>query len=233
MPDITAQANQNLSPNPVNQPTAAPAPDMNPPNQPSKPSFFKVPLLTAISLIFLISIISITIALYIENNKTSSQLNEDVQKQQAIEINDPLPASQQFVLDESVTCANFDNLDNALRYPDKTCGLNLSGQNLTIVPEEIYTSFPNLNEINLSNNNLTEFPVRIIDEVENLVSLDLSNNDISSIPDSIPDNETEINSTTDESGEVVLTRIKFPQILILEGNPLSENLISSYERVNE
>lgn len=234
MPDTTAQTNQNIASNPVPQQnvSATPNPSFDSANQPSKPSFLKTPLLTLVSLVFLVSVIAITAALYLENNKAANNIVSDVENKQPVQENEPVLASQQFVLDESVQCANFENLDDALRYPDKTCGLILSGQNLTSVPEEIYTSFPNLVEVNLSNNNLTEFPTRIIDEVENLVSLDLSNNDISSIPDSIPDNQTLVEDVSGGSEDVKLEHIKFPQILILDGNPLPAETISSYERSN-
>jgi len=202
-----------------------PTPEFTPPNKSVKP------LLIVLASIGFLSIAGVTGYLYIHNQNELDVLNQT--SSTPIQNASPAPASKEvenMVLAENVECARFTRLENALEYPEKACILDLSGQNLSSVPEEVY-DLPNLNELNLSNNNLTSFPVEAVN-IKNIVFLDLSNNKISSIPDEIPNNENTVGVEVDENGEESLYIIPFPQILKLQGNPLPAETISLYERGN-
>lgn len=103
----------------------------------------------------------------------------------------------------AVVCKRFTSLEEALKEPNIACVLDLSGQGLSSVPNDI-KELTKLNEISLANNKLTEFPmalttlhdIRVIDlsdnqisqvpkeigNLRNLYSIDLSNNKVTSFP---------------------------------------------------
>ena len=58
----------------------------------------------------------------------------------------------------------FTSIDEGLKTPDAVYRLNLSGQNLSEIPESI-SAFTDLNELILSKNNLTSLPAFICDFV--------------------------------------------------------------------
>jgi Leucine-rich repeat (LRR) protein len=71
----------------------------------------------------------------------------------------------------------------AVKNPTKVYKLNLSRQNLTTIPPEVYT-FVNLQRLDLSYNQLTEIP-REIGTLKNLQSLDITKNKVAHFPATI------------------------------------------------
>lgn len=71
----------------------------------------------------------------------------------------------------------------ALKNPTKVYKLNLSRQNLTTIPPEVYT-FVNLQRLDVSYNQLTEVP-REIGTLKNLQSLDITKNKVAHLPATI------------------------------------------------
>ncbi len=78
------------------------------------------------------------------------------------------------------TVRTYRNLEKALKEPDKVFRLDLSGQKLKSLPEEIYT-FKNLNALDLSGNKLKELPERL-SELVHLQELRVSRNKLVQLP---------------------------------------------------
>lgn len=77
----------------------------------------------------------------------------------------------------------FVDMKIALKNPQEVCRLNLSGKNLSHLPEGL-NKLSNLSTLNISNNNLDEIP-EIVFEFKNLMYLNISNNKISILPKEI------------------------------------------------
>lgn len=77
----------------------------------------------------------------------------------------------------------FDNLQEALKDPDKVIRLHLVKQKLAEFPKEIF-QFKNLQELDLSKNRIKELPENI-GELSQLQVLNLSKNDLEILPSSI------------------------------------------------
>lgn len=221
--------NNNSSTPPVMPPTPQPS---SPAELAPKKSF--KPLLFILASLFFLSIAGVTGYVYISNQKELANIEGSSQKTPSPttppQLSPSAGSNEGFTLDPEVVCARFEDLETALQYPEKTCTLDLSGKELSTVPNEVF-EFPNLYELNLSNNNISTFPTQLLD-IESLVTLDLSDNNISSIPKEIPDNQNDVRVTMDKSGKEVFSAIKFPQIFKLKGNPLPADTIAQYERSN-
>jgi Leucine-rich repeat (LRR) protein len=87
-------------------------------------------------------------------------------------------------IDPKVVCARFTNINHALQNAEKACILDLSGQNLSSLPD--LTKLTKLTTLVLKDNKFAEVPPQLM-SLSNLVELDLSNNQIRTIPDSIKD----------------------------------------------
>ncbi len=68
----------------------------------------------------------------------------------------------------------FNDLQEALRFPEFVLTLDLSGQNLNLFPKQIF-NFPNLAELDLSNNQFTTLPTEI-GKMKKLSKIRLTNN---------------------------------------------------------
>jgi Leucine-rich repeat (LRR) protein len=79
----------------------------------------------------------------------------------------------------------FKNLSDAEKNPLEVFRLDLSGQDLTEVPQAIYT-FTNLNELSLSNNALVVFPKEIL-SLKNLQIIHADHNQFLVLPAAIGD----------------------------------------------
>lgn len=89
---------------------------------------------------------------------------------------------------KDVTCVRFTSVEEALKYIDKACVLDLSGQNLTTLPKDVL-SLTKLSEIDLSNNSFTTFPKELL-TLNNIMSINLTSNNISTLPVEILTNKT-------------------------------------------
>lgn len=69
---------------------------------------------------------------------------------------------------------DFNNLQEALQFPELVLSLNLSGQNLSSFPTQIF-NFQNLAELDLSNNQFTTLPTEI-GKMKKLSKIRLTNN---------------------------------------------------------
>jgi Leucine-rich repeat (LRR) protein len=127
--------------------------------------------------------------LYIQN-KTASPKNEETATQKGLktattkDATTPTPEAEKQMASNlkkyGVVCKRFKSLDEALNSPEIACGLDLSGQNLTSLPNDV-TKLTNLNEIDISDNSLKTFPTELL-KLPNLYSIDLSNNQITTVP---------------------------------------------------
>jgi Leucine-rich repeat (LRR) protein len=77
----------------------------------------------------------------------------------------------------------YDNLQDALKEPDKVIRLHLVKQKFTEFPKEIF-QFRNLQELDLSKNRIKELPDSI-SGLQNLQVLNLSKNDLETLPAAI------------------------------------------------
>lgn len=78
----------------------------------------------------------------------------------------------------------FKSINEATTMPDKVYYLDLSGQNLTNIPEEI-EYFPNLYSLNLSNNNTKEINIPEKSQFYKLRRLSLQKNRLTHVPDAV------------------------------------------------
>jgi Leucine-rich repeat (LRR) protein len=170
------------------------------------------------SILIFVAIVGITLYFLVQNQQEQAGVMTDdatnTENQQAIEPNQA-QIENEFVPDKSVICARFTNVENALKYMEQACVLDLSGQDLSEVPEGVY-KLTKLNETDLSNNNLTTIPQKLID-MPNMISINLSENNISSIAGIK-------NKTAPVISDPEATPAPFIglQSLNLSGNPISE-----------
>ena len=121
-----------------------------------------------ISIIGLSTVVIIGSLIYTKTNlfkpKTESQADRSINQS----INESIASAP------PVVCKRFTDLNEALKTPDIACILDLSNQNLTIVPSDI-TKLTKLADLSLKGNNLTTFPSV---KIPTLISIDLSGNNI-------------------------------------------------------
>ena len=81
----------------------------------------------------------------------------------------------------------LNNIDEIydLKNPKNVIKIDLSYNNLTTVPENIFSSLTQLQELDLSNNNLTTLPDNIFNNLTQLHTLNLLNNNLTALPLSI------------------------------------------------
>lgn len=113
---------------------------------------------------------------------------------------------QRFSIEDLEYLDEYTSLEEALLNPDSVYRLRLRGR-LKLVPPEVFSSFPNLQELNLSKNRLKEIPPEIqmlknlkklslfknriealppeIGELENLEELIINNNELETLPEEI------------------------------------------------
>lgn len=77
----------------------------------------------------------------------------------------------------------YNNIEDALRVPEKVYKLNLSNSNIKLLPDSIWNIFTNLEYLSLKNDHLKEIPAGI-GNLKNLKILDLSGNDFRVLPKS-------------------------------------------------
>jgi Leucine-rich repeat (LRR) protein len=144
-------------------------------------------------------------------------------------------------IDPKVVCARFTNINHALQNADKACILDLSGQNLSSLPD--LTKLTKLTTVVLKDNKFAEFPPQLIG-LSNLIELDISNNQIKTIPDSIKNlkklniinltgNDVISNSSEIEklAGITVIGAVN-PEDNFEETEPPAENPVIESESVN-
>lgn len=186
-------------------------------------------LLTLLSILVLAGVVGTTLYLYIQNRsvQNTQQATQTTDETQQIPKNEPVKeiAGTKVVGAENIEkmekygaiCKRFTSLEEALAEREVACTLDLSGQDLTEVPEEVY-ELTNLNAIDLSNNDLSSFPTDLLN-IGTLVSVDLSNNNISSIPQALQNQGASTDGTVAQK----------LQNLQLDGNPLTIEQIEQYE----
>lgn len=208
-------------PNPVQNPTPVmpppPVQEANNQSQGSNTSPRNTLLLIGSILIF-VTIVGVTLYLVVQNQKEQVEVitEDNLESEQNLVAAIPtLTQEQQKELYGDVVCRRFTSVEEALQVPEIACVLDLSGQNLTEVPESVY-GLTKLNEIDLSSNKLTSIPQKLID-MPNMVSINLSNNNISSVTEI--KNKTAPIITDPEATPVPFTGL---QSLNLSGNPISE-----------
>jgi Leucine-rich repeat (LRR) protein len=139
--------------------------------------------LTLASLLVLVGVVGITLFLYIQNITTKTQkltnnTNEPEKKSESIIT--PTPdfekKPEQLLADHGVVCKRFTSLEEALADPEIACVIDLSGQKLTEVPQELF-ELKNITQLNLADNNLTKFPIELL-QLKKLTSMNLANNKI-------------------------------------------------------
>ncbi len=127
-------------------------------------------------------------------------------------------------LDPNVVCAAFINLADALQNKEKACVLDLSGQELSELPEEV-SQLTNLNQIILNNNSFTVFPDKLI-SIPSLIEIDIANNQISSLPPSISSmkNLQKLDVANNQLTSIPdsLVQVKPFNYLILTGNNIAD-----------
>lgn len=162
-------------------------------NQQDSSSGSKNTLLTLAAFLVLAGIVGITLYLYIQN-KTAGQkiVYNNIDKNAKKEVDNtknyiPKTTEEKKMAADlqkyGVVCKKFTSLEEALKTPDIACDLDLSNQNLTVIPTEIL-KLTFLNSINLSNNKLTIFPSQLL-ELPHLITINLSDNNIPSVPKEI------------------------------------------------
>jgi len=164
-----------------------------------------------------LAVLAVGILAYQRYNPKISDNSQDQLYSSGEEASQPTqtPTVNEFVPDKNVICARFTDVENALNFIDQACVLDLSGQDLTEIPEGVY-KLAKLNEIDLSNNKLTSIPLELID-MPSIISINLSNNNISSIAGVK-------NKTAPVISDPETTSAPFIglQSLNLSGNPISE-----------
>lgn len=190
--DPTAQQNQPQV-RPMNEPhTPITMDEMNPNIHNEPPKSAKGTLLTLASLLVLLGIVGITLFLYIQNQTSHSQLQN--QSKEQIVITEPTPPPH---------CNNpksFMSIEEALKDSDNVCMLDLTGQNLKNIPISV-SRLKNLRTLILTGNQLNSIPSFVYD-LPYLVRLDLPSNNIQHI-------------------EPGIRKLQFLQILNLTGNQIS------------
>lgn len=152
----------------------------------------KSAFLTFLSFLILVSIVGVTIYLYI-NNQKSKQNNPNLKENGSTQINSSNPAPTVSTSSKSIeptikaklqkygaVCIRFTDIDEAINSFEVACVLDLSGQGISTLPNDII-KLTSLNEIILSNNKFSEFPKVLLD-MPSLVSINLSDNNITDIP---------------------------------------------------
>jgi hypothetical protein len=184
--------------------------DPNTPTTPESTGGSKNTLLTLASLLVLLGVVGTTFFLYIQNKQStttkkgaSQETAQQNKKGTAAPIAVVLPTLTAKELKEkypNVMCRRFTDLNEALQAISIACILDLSGKDLTEIPDEI-TKLTKLNEINLSNNKFTAFPPQLLN-IPTLISINLSKNQLTATPD--------------------VSKLTNLQSLILTGNPIKD-----------
>jgi len=172
-------------------------------------------LLLVGSILIFVAIVGITLYLLVQNqneqtlNRTEEETEREREREQVQVGTFPtLTQEQQKEIYGDVVCRRFTSIEEAIQVPEIACVLDLSGQDLTELPEYI-TKLTKLNELDLSINKFSEFPT-VLYGVKTLISINLENNQISSIPDDI------------------LTQLPLLQSIRLEGNNLPKDVVDKY-----
>ncbi len=123
----------------------------------------------------------------------------------------------------------YKSIRQGLKSPDRVLNLDLSNQNLTTLPKEIF-KFKNLGYINLSNNNFKSFPTELLSFTK-LKFIDLSHNQIDYLPSEIGEfqNLSRLilnNNLLTEIPEEI-TKLKNLELLLLVENNLNPEKIES------
>lgn len=215
------QAGGNPTVRPMNQAhTPITMAEMNPNMKNEKPKSGINMLLTMLSFLFLVIIVITTLYLYIQNrastNNSTTQIAENTKDD---EHSDSLPEAfptmtqnQKLVEKYGVACKRFTSIKEALVTPEIACVLDLSGQGISSLPENI-TKLTKLNELNLSDNKFSKFPT-VLYQFTSLFSINLENNQLSTFPEDIK------------------SKIPSLQSIKLKGNNLSEEVIEKYLELN-
>ncbi len=224
-PDPFTNANQaggNPTVRPMNQAhTPITMDEMNPNMKNKKPKSGMNMLLTLLSLLILAGVVGITLWFYIQNKTTKltsnapeSQQNDTTQPQTnaQTEAIPTMTQEQQKEVYGNVICRRFTSIEEALQVPEIACVLDLSGQGISSLPENI-TRLTKLNELNLSDNKFSEFPT-VLYQFTSLFSINLENNQLSTFPEDIK------------------SKIPSLQSIKLKGNNLSEEVIEKYLELN-
>jgi len=188
--------------------------ESTPTNDSSDSKRNKTKLLSLGTIFVLLIILAITLYLYVQKNGSQTiNQSKDINNQNAA-ANLPEEARIKEVKEkyDGIVCKQFDSIEEALKEVEIACTLDLSGQNLSSIPEEV-TGLKYLNEIILSDNNFKSFP-EILTQIPSLVSVDLTNNQLSSIP------------------EDITAKLPNLQSIKLEKNNLSEEIVTKYSEIS-
>lgn len=232
------QSNQNIPP--INEPPIpiSEAEMNNQMHQQSPKSGINI-LLTLASVLIFASIVGITLWLYIQNNfKKPEQLSQTKSTPTNItpepntenadndvkEINGIRAAgaeNQRLVEKYGAICKRFTSIEEALTEKEVACILDLSGQNLTALPDKI-SSLNQLKEIDLSNNLITEFPNILVD-MQSLQIVNLANNKLSKAE--------HIKEPEKKQNENLTISMHTFQKITLTGNNISSNEQENYKKL--
>ena len=166
------------------------------------------------SILIFVLVVAITLYLVVQNQKEQAGvMTEDKieTEQTQADAFPTLTQEQQKEVYGDVICRRFTSIEEALQVPEIACVLDLSGQDLTELPEYI-TKLTKLNELDLSDNNFTEFP-QILYQVKTLLSINLENNQLKSMPEDIS------------------VQLPLLQSIRLEGNNLPKDVVDKYIQI--
>ena len=166
------------------------------------------------SILLFVVIVGATLYLLVQNQQEQAGvMTEDKieTEQTQADAFPTLTQEQQKEVYGDVVCRRFTSIEEALQVPEIACVLDLSGQDLTELPEYI-TKLTKLNELDLSDNNFTEFP-QILYQVKTLLSINLENNQLKSMPEDIS------------------VQLPSLQSIRLEGNNLSESIVKQFAQI--
>jgi Leucine-rich repeat (LRR) protein len=125
------------------------------------------------------------------------------------------------------------SLNTALKNPTKVYKLNLSRQNLTTIPAEVY-SFVNLQRLDMSYNNLTEVP-KEIGILKNLQSFDFTKNKLTNLPATIALlthlEEILIGNNQFVTIPLSITQLKKLELLEIDDNKIPKSEITKFKKL--
>jgi len=123
-----------------------------------------------------------------------------------------------------IVCKQFQDLTEALNDLGAACILDLSGKNLTTVPQDVL-KLKNLNQIILNDNNFTQIPQELA-TLPNLYEVDITNNNLSAVPEYIT-SFTPLQRLDLSNNNITtlpdMQSLKNLNYLILRGNNIGEN----------